>query len=133
MSELFGVLIVLLLTAADSSPAFAVLSVPGVLACLALRSALVRHPARRRFAISCVAGVSLSPFVVGGHSPVMLPLPFGVALANHMGFTRWDVAAQAVPSTVATFGVVFVLLARRDARANAKASDTPAISVDRTA
>jgi len=60
----------------------------------------------------------------------MLPLPFGVALANRMGFAPWEVAGQAVLSTVATFGVVFVFLARRDARAKAKASEPPAISAD---
>src|SRR5262245_29332253 len=85
MSDLTELPIAILLIAAYSSPMFAVLGLPGLLACLALRSALVRHPRRCRFALSTTAAALGAPYLVAGHSPLMLPLPFGVALAHHMG------------------------------------------------
>ena len=110
MIELVELPLVLLLIAAYSAPEYAVKALPGTLVCVTLLLALPRYPLLRRVAISAAAAGLLSPYLVGGHSPVFLPLPFGVHLANRMGFS--SIAPQAGLSAVATFVFVFIVLSR---------------------
>ena len=126
MSELFEVPLVIAVIAVYSSPAFLVLGLPGILIWRKLSSALFWYPERRKYSMSMVAALFLSPFLIGGHSPLILPLPFGIALASHMGLSATSIASQALLSPIATFVAAFVWIGRRDAKALATAQEPAA-------
>jgi hypothetical protein len=72
-----------------------VFSVPGILLCVLVYRAMRSH-VRVRMRLTAATGiVMLSPFPVMGHSPVILPLPFGVWLTRHMGVAHQAITASA--------------------------------------
>lgn len=67
-----------------SAPLFAVLSVPGFVACLIIQRHLEGPFWLRSLAMSLALSGLLTPVLVSGHSPLFLPFPFGLWLAFHM-------------------------------------------------
>jgi len=75
---------VILLIAVYSLPVFIFFSAPGLAACALVRRH-VRHSFwKRASSLSLLCALLLSPELVPGHTPLILPFPFGIWLALHM-------------------------------------------------
>ena len=73
--------------AAYSSPIYAVLCLPGAIASLLIVKRFHGpYSARATLLFASILGL-LTPVLVPGHSPLILPLPFGLWLANRTGGT----------------------------------------------
>lgn len=86
--ELGDNITVIMLIAVFSAPVYVVLSLPGIAICAIARSSLPDRCWARELIMSTLLVALFSPVLVPGHSPVILPLPFGLWLAVHMGNTQ---------------------------------------------
>ena len=113
IAAVFNWLLALAMIAALSAPVYALLSIPGVVASLLVQRLLRGHPNARESVTALTAALSLAPMLIMGHSPVILPLPFGVWLALHMG------QANAVWMAAASISITFLgvmVISRRSGR-----------------
>jgi len=97
-----------------SLPIYLILCLPGAGAYLLIRRLMRGQTRTQTVALSFAAAALLAPVVITGHSPLVLPLPFGVWLGAHMG--QHHIATMATVSAGLTFAAAFSFLRVRQRR-----------------
>jgi len=98
------------LIAVFSAPTYAILSLPGIAICAVVMRWLPGPFWPRTLTISTLVVGLFSPVLVPSHSPLILPLPFELWLALHMG--NIEAARNGLVWAVGGFVVITVVLCR---------------------